>query len=420
MKSDNRPRIYYGYIVVAVACLILIITQGTYFSFGVFFKPLSGDFGWTRAMTSGAFSLCSILSGLFVLLTGRLNDRIGPRFVMTICAVILGVGYLLMSRIGALWQLYVFYGVIIAMGMSGGFTPMVSTAARWFVKRRSLMVGIVAAGTAFGTLIVPPVANQLIATYDWRESYTIVGIGAIIIIVTLAQFLRRDPSQVGQLPDGEKAAEFEAISSESPGFSLAESIRTTQFWMLLGSKICQGFCTMVIMVHIVPHATDFGISATEAANIMGVIGGGGIFGRIAMGFAGDKIGNKQAMAACIILLILGFTVLITTKAWWVFYFFAAIFGFGYGGSATLASPLVADFFGLRSHGVIMAFVSLGLRIGGSTGSVVAGRIFDVTGSYQLAFITCLILLVIALTLILLLKPTTKVAPKEGNIGYGVR
>jgi len=412
MKSHNEPRIYYGYIVVLIACLILTVTQGTYFSFGVFFKPLLEDFGWTRAMTSGAFSICSILVGLLHIITGRLNDRIGPRFVMTVCGIFLGIGYLLMSRIGALWQFYLIYGAIIAMGMSGGYIPLTSTVSRWFVKRRGLMTGIVAAGTGFGTLIVPPIASRLIVTYDWRDSYSIVGIAAIIIIVLASQFLRRDPSQVGQLPDGEKEAKAETTGIEPMSYSFAKAVRTRQFGMLLSINFFFCFCLLIIMVHIVPHITDLGISVAKATNIIAIIGGAGVIGRISMGGVGDRIGNKRAIATCYALVLITVSWLMIANEPWQFYLFAAVFGFAYGGLATLGAPLLADLFGLGSHGTIYGSSSFGATLGGAVGPVMAGRIFDVTGSYQLAFITCTIFSAIALVLILLLKPTTKPSKKD--------
>jgi len=332
---------------------------------------------------------------------------------MTVGVLFLGSGYLLMSKIGVLWQLYIFYGVLIALGLSCGFTPLTSTVSRWFVKRRSLMTGIVAAGTGIGTLTIPPLANWLIITYDWRQSYVIVGTGIIAILLVAAQFLRRDPSQVGQFPDGERGAKVDDTGSKSMGLSFSETIRTAQFWMLVMSKLCSGFCTMVVMVHIVPHATDFGISATIAASIIAVIGGVGIVGRIMMGIVGDRIGNKKAAAACIILVALAFTLILSTKGLWVFYLFAAIFGFAYGGAATLTAPLVADLFGVRSHGAIYGSIGFGLCLGNAAGPVLAGRIFDVTGSYHLAFLICIILSIIALVLVLLLKPTGK-GNRESN------
>ena len=408
MEKEGTPKVYYGYIVVLVACLILIMTQGTYYSFGVFFKPLSQDFGWTRAMTSGAFSLCVVLHGLLYIVTGRLNDRIGPRFVITGCGLLIGIGYLLMSRIGTLWQLYVFYGVIVAIGMSGGYIPLVSTVSRWFVKRRGLMTGIVATGTGFGTLIVPPIANWLINTYDWRDSYVIMGIAVIALILPAAQFLRRDPGQVGQLSYTEKETKIEDIGWETKGFSLSEAVRAKQFWMLFATKFCFGFCLMVVMVHIVPHATDLGISAAKAATIIAIIGGTGIIGRVTMGAFSDRIGYKKGYVICFVLTLLTLASLLVVKETWAFYLFAAVFGITYGGMATVSSPLIADLFGLRSHGAIWGSTSTGSTVGGAISPIVAGRIFDLTGNYQIVFVICATMAAIGLILASSLKPTTAV------------
>ena len=404
MHSDSKPKFFYGYIVVAAACLILTITQGTYYSFGVFFKPLSADFGWTRAMTAGAFSLCVVLHGFLFIFTGRLNDTIGPRFVLTICGTFLGLGYILMSQINVLWQLYLFYGVIVAIGMSGGYIPMLSTTARWFVKRRGLMTGIVASGTGFGTLFVPLIANWLITTYDWRSSYLVVGIGAIIVIVLAAQFLRRDPSQVGQLPYGQGEVKDENTDPRPRGLTLRQALGTRQFWMFTLAMACFGACLFVIMVHVVPHATDLGISPAKAANILAIIGASGIIGRIGMGALADRISNKRAFAIYFVLVAITLILLMVAKELRLFYLFATVFGFAYGGYATVMAPLVADLFGLRSHGVILGSGTFGATAGGAIGPVAAGRIFDVTGSYQLAFIICIILSAIGLVAVSLLKP----------------
>ena len=121
MVENVRPKYFYGYIVVLAAFLITVTMWGTLYSFGVFFKPLLTEFGWTRAETSGAYSLFIVLHGLVYIVTGRLNDRLGPRIVMIACGFFLGLGYLLLSQISTIWHLYLVYGVIIAIGMSGGF-----------------------------------------------------------------------------------------------------------------------------------------------------------------------------------------------------------------------------------------------------------------------------------------------------------
>ena len=164
-----EPRIFYGYYIIAASLLIMTAIWGLYYAFGIFFKPMLNEFGWSRAMTSGAFSLASIVSGVLAIAMGSLTDKFGPRIVITLCGLLLGIGSFLISQISALWQLYLFYGLIVGTGMGGGYGPLLSTAARWFVKRRGLMSGFVTAGIGMGGIIVPLVASRLISAYGWRH-----------------------------------------------------------------------------------------------------------------------------------------------------------------------------------------------------------------------------------------------------------
>jgi len=178
-------------------------------------------------MTSGAFSLSWIVYGLLGIIMGRLTDRLGPRIVLTFCGSLVGLGYLLMSQITAVWQLYLFYGVIIGTGMCGCFVPLTVTTARWFVKRRTMMSGIVLSGMGIGTLIMSPVTNWLISTYDWRQSYTILGSVILVLVILAAQLLRRDPAQTRQVPYGENAVEEQGLGASD--LSLREAMYTGQF-----------------------------------------------------------------------------------------------------------------------------------------------------------------------------------------------
>jgi MFS family permease len=197
-----KHRFFYGWVVVAAAFVVMLVAWGTYYTFGVFFKPLSTDFGWTRAMTAGAFSLYLVIHGILGIVAGGFTDRRGPRLVVGICALFLCAGYLLLSRIGAIWQLYLFYGILIGVGMSGMWIPQVATITRWFVAKRGLVLGIVVAGVGIGQLIFPLLARHIISTASWRMGYFIMGIIALVIIGLASLFLRRDPKQVGLLPYG--------------------------------------------------------------------------------------------------------------------------------------------------------------------------------------------------------------------------
>ena len=410
--GSKKPRFFYGYIVVMAAFLIMLIMHGAIYSYGVFFKPMSMEFGWTREMTSGAFSMCLFVVGFLNMVTGRLGDRFGPRIVVTVCGFLFGLGYLLMSQINTIWQLYLVYGAIIAMGVSGCFVPLTSTVTKWFAKRRGGMTGVVVAGIGVGIVVMPPMASRLISSYGWRTPYIIIGLIALVVLMLVAQSLKRDPSQIGQLPYGENEVNQQGSVSGGRGFSLLEAIRTKQFWMLSTIYLCFGISLQSIMVHIVPHVTDQGISAIIAANILTVIGALSLIGRVTMGVVADRIGNKPCLIVGLIVLSVSLSWLLVAKELWMLYLFAAIFGFGYGSLVVLISLVVAELFGLSSHGVILGAVLFIMSIGEAIGPVFAGRIFDVAHSYSLAFEVSSVLSVISIILASLLKPPHKKAGRS--------
>jgi len=411
--KDSKPGYFYGYVVVALATLIMVVTWGAVYSFGVFFKPMITELGWSRAATSGAYSLTFLFCGFLGILAGRLSDRFGPRLVVTACGALIVAGYLLMSQVSVIWQIYLFYGVIIGIGLGGVYVPAVSAVARWFTRRRGLMTGIVIAGIGLGTMIMSPLSNWLIASYGWRTSYVIIGITVLVLMISAAQFLRRDPARMGMRPYGADMAALPRLGSENGEFSLQRAVRSRQFWMLCLMFPSFEFCVGTIMVHIVPHATDLAISAANAANILAVIGALSVAGRIMMGSAGDRIGNRQAFAICGVMMSLALIWLLYAQELWMFYLFAAIFGFAYGGYGPLISLVVADLFGLSSLGVILGVVTFSITIGAAVGPILAGKIFDVAGNYQSAFLVCIALSIIAIIMALLLRPIT--SKKEAAI-----
>ena len=402
----KKDKFFYGYIVVAAALLIVIIAHGAQYTFGIFFKPILTEFGWTRGATSGAFSLYLVLWGFLSIFVGRLNDSFGPRIIMIVCGFFLGLGYLLMSQISAIWQLYLFYGLIIAVGMSGAWVPLISTVPRWFIKRRGMMTGIVTSGSGIGTVLLSLVASRLISDHGWSTSYIIVGLGVLVLLMLAAQFLRRDPHQAGQLPYGESEIKEESLNSPAGGFCFWEAIGTRPFWMVCAIFFCFGFNLYTIMVHIVPHAIELGISPIIAANIIAVIGGINAAGRIIIGYTCDRIGNRLSLIISFILMAVALVWVMAAKEVWMFYLFAVVFGFGYGGLAALESLVPAELFGLRSLGTIVGVVMFSFTIGGAIGPVLAGRIFDMTGGYNPAFRVCAAVGITGIILSALLRPTS--------------
>jgi len=385
----------------------MAMTWGSIQSYGVFFKPVSMEFGWTRATTSGAYSLIFLLNGFLGILTGRLSDRFGPRIVVTASGLFFASGYLLMSQVNTIWQLYLFYGMV-GIGSSGAYVPAVSAVTRWFVVRRGVMTGIAMAGIGLGILIIPPIANWLISNYGWRTSYIVVGIVVLVLITLAAQFLKRDPRQIGQLPYGEGEVSQKSLTSVDGGLSFKKAIHTMQFWLIVMMFLCFSFCVQTILVHIVPHITDLAISSANAATILAIIGGFSLAGRVIFGSIADRIGSKRAITVCSTMMFIALLWLLVARDLWMFYLFAFVFGLAFGGYAALVSLNVAELFGLASLGVILGTVMLGVSIGSATGPVLAGRIFDTTSSYQLAFSVCAAISMLSIILALLLRPITDV------------
>lgn len=404
----KRLTYFYGYNIVTAGFGIQAVGWGVTIAFGVFFTPLLVDFEWSRTTLSGAQSLALFISGLLSILIGRLSDRFGPRMVMSVGAFFFGLGLLLMSGLNHIWQLFLFYGVIFGIGLSVVDVISLSITARWFVRRRGIMTGIVKVGTGAGQLVIPLVASLLIAGYGWQISYVIIGAAAMVLLMFIGQFLRRDPTQMGLLPDGNNELQTQGPNLAETGFYTHEALRTRQFWTICFAFLTTMFCLLMIMVHVVPHAIDIGISSATAAGILSTIGGISMLGRFITGVAIDRIGNRLSMIICLILLILALLWLQLAGELWMLYLFAIVYGFSHGGLYTVISPIVAEYFGIRSHGVIFGIVVFSSMVGGAIGPVIAGNIFDTTGSYGLAFWICTSVSALALVIILTLKKPGKI------------
>lgn len=400
-----KARYFYGYNIVAAGFVIQAVVIGAMFTYGVFFKDFQAELGWSRATISGASSLAFLIMGAVGILAGKLNDRIGPRFLIVVSGISLGLGYLLMSQLQTLWQLYVLYGVLVGIGLSTHDVITLSTVARWFVKRRGMMSGIVKVGTGAGQLMVPLIATALIAVYGWRSAYLVIGALTLMTLVTVAQILRRDPRGKGLLPDGDSDAPCDAgTRSEERGVSLRAAVRMRQFWIICVAEFSVFFCLLTLVVHIVPHASDMGLPQVTAAGVLSTIGGVSMIGRFVMGAANDKIGGKRSLIICFIVLLCGLIWLQFAGEAWMLFFFAVICGFAHGGFFTVVSPTVAELFGTSSHGVLFGIVLFSGTIGGAVGPLLAGRTFDVTGSYQMVFLILAALAAVGLVLITLLRP----------------
>jgi MFS family permease len=377
-------RLQYGYLIIVACFLIMTLVFGAQNTFGVFFKPMSSEFGWSRAETSGPFALCIAVSGLLTIMAGRLSDRYGTRIVVLVGGIIFGAGYMLMATIHHLWQLYIYYGILMAAGTSVMYIPIVSLIAKWFTKNRGAMSGIGVSGIGFGIAVMPALSSSLIEKWQWRLPFLIIGGVTTIAIIFLAQLLK-NTRRAQIVPD--KSAAAASIVAEKADFSLRAGVRTPQFWMLFVGWIGYGFFFQVTMVHVIPYATDLGMTAVAAATIMTVIGLVGTAGRISLGFVSDRLGNRRTLFVSFAMIGLAFLGLAVSHTIGMLYLFAVIFGF-FSGVGIILVPLVAEYYGFSSLGVISGLIVSSNSLGGAAGPPVAGAIFDAVGSYHWAFVAC--------------------------------
>ncbi len=387
MNDRNPSRIFYGFIIAIAAFFILFSAYGLRFAYGVFFKPMAGQLGMNAATTSAAYSISFFMEGVFSLISGGLADRFGPRIVLSLSSILVAAGYCLMPLVHSPWQLYLFYGIVLGIGMGAMFVPLVSMTARWFNARRNLMTGIVSSGAGAGMLIVPSATAHLIERYGWRSSFLIMGIVVPVIIFSAAQFLKRDPQSVGTVSYGTSGKSVADISA-SGGHALHEALRIPQFWIVLVMVFWFSVFSMSYNVHIVPDAIDAGMPATSAANILALTGALILVGRIVLGTIADKTGNRPIFILCFVLSTCALLLISIVQTHWAFFALAVMIGLSQGGVGSSQSPLIASLFGLRSHGLIFGAIGFGSTFGAAVGPLLSGFIFDRTGSYHWAFLMC--------------------------------
>jgi OFA family oxalate/formate antiporter-like MFS transporter len=400
----DKPRIFYGYIIAIASFCILLIVYGIRHSYGVFFTPMATEFGWSHATTSLAFSISVFMEGVFNIILGGITDKYGPRVTITISGILIGLGYCLMLLVTSTWQFYLFYAAIIGIGIGGTWIPLLSTTARWFRARRSLMSGIIMSSLGVGVLIFAPIADQLIKALSWRNTFLLVGIITIVIVTVAAQFLKRDPSKMGLSPFGDNNGINKNPQIAVQGLSVREAMRTYQFWFVILTFFCFGFILLSVSIHIVPSAIKAGILSSVAAIILATFGGLQIIGRIGMGFIADKVGNKRIYILAFLVSAADLLFLTFNSATWALFLFVIIFGIFLGGLGSSQPSWIANLFGLKNHGALYGIGGFGFTLGAALGPYISGQVFDITQSYQMAFMICACVSLLGMVLTLLIKP----------------
>ena len=390
----SRSKSHYAWVIVAVCTLMMAVTYGLMYSYSVFFKPLAEHFSWDRATVSAVYSVSLVVRGLVSIGVGWLADKYGSIKISVFCSIMLGLGLVLTSQVTELWQLFLTYALVEAIGLSGTFGITTAVASRWFTRNRGLALGIVSSGVGLGTLIIVPGAERLIAISDWSTAYIIFGAASGVIMTAMSFFLHPAPQQfteqrnkASKNPDPASVKiENRDFSSRQAGRTLGEAIRSPQMIILLLIFALLIFSNQLVLVHLVNYATDTGITPLMAATLVSIIGIVSIAGRLSMGIGADRIGIYNTLILCSVLLTVSIACLVFTRSLWAFYVVAVIFGFSYGGEVPQIPLFVGKFFGTRSMAALVGLILFVGNIGGALGSWAGGKIFDMTSSYQWAFV----------------------------------
>ena len=399
---------FYGWVVVGSAFLVLFLTYGVQYSFGVFVPPMLDDLGWQRASLGGAFSLYSMVYMGFSLVSGRLTDTLGPRRVIVFGGVMLGLGIMATSQVSAQWQLYLYYGIVAALGMSTAYIPCNMTVVRWFNRQRGLALGIVSCGASCGILVVPTLSSYMITLTNWRVSLLTLGASMFVLIIIAARFMVRDPELLGLQTDGKETLTTDEnlglseVLNEATGWTLTEARSTLSFWLFLLTFAVILLTTTIPFVHVPVFARDIGLSAIGGSMAVSISGLFALIGSISLGTLSDRIGPKQAVLLSLCVQVVAFLIFLVAKDMVTLYLGAAAFGFFYGGIASLFPALVGDLFGRAHAGAIGGFIFGGAGIIGAWGPAVAGYLRDVDGDYRRAFILCALTIACSLVLFLVL------------------
>ena len=414
----KRTPFFYGWVVVIVFLISGIAFYGVRFSYGVFFKSIENEFNLTRAATSSIFSVSMLFTGIFAFLMGWALDRYGPRVVLLLMGLFTGLGLLTTGLTNSLWQLYITYGLLLAVGIGPVFVVSMSTVSRWFDKKRGLAAGIASTGVGLGPLIMAPSATYLLINFSWRIAFIIIGLIAWLVVIPISRLLKKSPYEIDALPDGVKVASKDKKNNypQSTGLSLREALGVRSFWVITFIYLFYSCNLSFIITHLVPHVTDVGFSAMEAATVLSLMGGAAIAGRVLMGIVSDRIGKKFTAILCVLLQSAAVLWLIWAKDFWMLQAFAIVFGFAYGGMSPSMAALISDTFGVGRIGTILGALEVGFGIGSAIGPAVGGYIFDVNGSYTMAFLSWAVaLLTTALITVLVRRERRIEARMQGPI-----
>ena len=405
---------YYGWWVVAGAFILLFCSAGTqFYTFPVFFEAILNDTGWARAETAAALSFGMFISGITGMVIGRLLRKVNIKSIMLSGCIIAGIGFSLLSTMDKLWQLYVFYGLIVAVGATCiALIPNLSAVESWFTQKRSTALGIATVGIGVGGMVMAPLASWLISIYGWQTTYLFMAGIITVLGIPVSIFAMRTPKE------SEKSkATIEETKSEvslASGITLHRALRDRVFWSIAIAVMLWACAYGTGIVHQVAFAVDIGIDSRDAAGAVGLLAAFSIPGRLIFGKLGDIIDKRYVFMVGTLLQVIGFVILMKTTNLAMLYIYACLTGLNIGSMAPILPAILADRFGHRHFASIYGAAFFTQTIGMVIGPIFGGWIFDNSGSYSFAFLIAAIISLAAVVSMYLAGKAPASVPEQSN------
>jgi MFS family permease len=427
-KSATAPRrFYYGWVIVGLAMLSMAYWFGLRTTFSLFFAVLIDHFHWGRAEAAAAQSINMIAYMIMAPIVGSFVDKIGPRKVILPGIVLTGLGLLLCTQIQTLGQFYLFFGVMVGMGVTClSIVPFTVILPHWFDKNRGMANGLAGIGIGIGPVVFVPLIQYLISFWGWRFAFFAFALLVLTIPLSLnAFFLRHRPEELGLVPDGEDPHKISKGDDSNRGIDkpsvfsptqrewmLKDVMKTFRFWAVIIFPSLAVFGVYMVMVHQVRYLMDLGLDKIWAAFLFAEMSAISAGFRFFWGWLSDRIGREITYTLggiCFSLGILGLLLFEYVPSYLLLYLFAFFFGAGWGSTAPMIMTISGDLYKGKIFGLIYGMVEGTIGIGAAFGTWIAGYIYDQTQSYFWAFLLAILLDLVSILLVWLAAPR-KVRP----------
>ncbi|HXC92262.1 MAG TPA: MFS transporter [Stellaceae bacterium] len=387
-----------AWLLLAGAFAAFTVSAGLMHSYAVFLVAFIQAFAWSRAETSVAYSVSQLVAGASSPLVGALVDRLGPLRLLLLGSSLLIVGLVGCSHMASLWQVIILYGVVMTFGANClGLVVFVPLLSRRFVRRRGMAISVVQSANGFARAVSAPLVQFLISAVGWRETYLVQAGFMAVMVVPLAVLIRRgERAPPSAPPQPDRAVPAVGAAPAAPpgaGWTLAEAVRTPHFWLLFAVYLFTGLGSFLVSLHQLAFAVDRGFDKLYAAEVLGMGSFLAIAGTIFTGSLSDYIGREWAAILAYGISILGVVCALfitNSHQGWLLWLFACLFGLTWGARGPAITAKTADLFPGRQLGTILGVITIGSGIGSAAGSWAAGWIFDVSGSYEVAFILSIV------------------------------